>query len=57
MLVANSWVTLPDCNVEVTISLGVTMARPQDTMETLIHRADGLLYRSKTAGRNRSTYE
>jgi len=56
-LVENSWVSLPDCSLHVTISLGVTLARIQDSPETLIHRADGLMYRSKTAGRNCITYE
>ena len=56
-LVESAWVSLPDCSLHVTISLGVTLARLQDTPETLIHRADGLMYRSKAAGRNRFTYE
>ena len=56
-LVESSWVSLADCSFHVTISLGVTLARIQDTPETLIQRADGLMYRSKVAGRNRLTYE
>jgi diguanylate cyclase (GGDEF)-like protein/PAS domain S-box-containing protein len=56
-LVESSWVSLPDCSLHVTISLGVTLARLQDTPETLIQRADGLMYRSKAAGRNLFTYE
>jgi diguanylate cyclase (GGDEF)-like protein/PAS domain S-box-containing protein len=56
-LVASTWVTLPDRSINGTISLGVTLAQPQDTLETLIQRADALLYRSKAAGRNCSTYE
>jgi diguanylate cyclase (GGDEF)-like protein/PAS domain S-box-containing protein len=55
-LVESSWVTLSDCSLHVTISLGVTLARLPDTPETLIHRADGLMYRSKVAGANRLTY-
>jgi diguanylate cyclase (GGDEF)-like protein/PAS domain S-box-containing protein len=55
-LVESAWVSLPDCSLHVTISLGVTLARLQDTPETLIHRADGLMYQSKTAGRNRLTF-
>jgi len=55
-LVESSWISLPDCSLHVTISLGVTLARLPDTPETLIHRADGLMYRSKTEGRNRFTY-
>ena len=56
-LVESAWVALPDCSLHVTISLGVTLARLPDSPETLIHRADGLMYRSKAAGRNLTTYE
>ena len=56
-LVESAWVSLPDCSLHVTISLGVTLARLPDSPESLIHRADGLMYRSKAAGRNLSTYE
>jgi len=56
-LVESAWVSLPDCSLHVTISLGATLARLQDTPETLINRADSLMYRSKEAGRNRFTYE
>jgi diguanylate cyclase (GGDEF)-like protein/PAS domain S-box-containing protein len=56
VLVESAWLSLPDCSLHVTISLGATLARLQDTPETLIHRADELMYRSKTAGRNRFTY-
>jgi diguanylate cyclase (GGDEF)-like protein len=56
VLVESSWVPLADCSLHVTISLGVTLARLQDSPETLIHRADDLMYRSKTAGRNCITY-
>jgi diguanylate cyclase (GGDEF)-like protein/PAS domain S-box-containing protein len=56
-LVESAWVPLPECSLHVTISLGVTLARLPDSPETLIHRADGLMYRSKSAGRNLITYE
>jgi diguanylate cyclase (GGDEF)-like protein/PAS domain S-box-containing protein len=55
-LVESAWVSLADCSLHVTISLGATMARIQDTPETLIHRADDLMHRSKAAGRNRLTF-
>jgi diguanylate cyclase (GGDEF)-like protein/PAS domain S-box-containing protein len=39
--------------IRVTISLGVTLARPEDTADSLIKRADGMMYKSKAAGKNR----
>jgi diguanylate cyclase (GGDEF)-like protein/PAS domain S-box-containing protein len=56
-LVESAWLSLPDCSLHVTISLGVTLARLQDSPGTLIHRADELMYRSKAAGRNLVTYK
>jgi diguanylate cyclase (GGDEF)-like protein/PAS domain S-box-containing protein len=41
--------------VTVTISIGGTLVLPSDTPETLIQRADELMYRSKQVGRNRLT--
>jgi diguanylate cyclase (GGDEF)-like protein/PAS domain S-box-containing protein len=56
-LVESSWLSLADCSLRVTISLGVTLARIQDTPETLIQRADELMYQSKAAGRNCITFK
>ena len=56
-LVASTWVPLADCSARVTLTLGVTLARPHDTLETLIQRADRLLYRGKAAGRNCVVFE
>jgi len=39
--------------IRVTVSVGATLARAEDTLETLIRRADRLLYQSKAAGRDR----
>lgn len=38
--------------LKVTVSAGGTLARDDDTLLSLIKRADGLMYRSKQAGRN-----
>jgi diguanylate cyclase (GGDEF)-like protein/PAS domain S-box-containing protein len=39
--------------IHVTVSMGATMAKPSDTLEELLERADQLMYQSKAAGRNR----
>jgi diguanylate cyclase (GGDEF)-like protein len=38
--------------VSVTISIGITEGNPQDTVQSLITRADNALYEAKSAGRN-----
>lgn len=43
--------------LRVTVSLGATLARAEDTVDTLIKRVDMLMYRSKEAGRNRVTLD
>jgi len=52
LLVETSFVIVADTELNVTISLGGTMARPDDTVETLVKRADQLMFKSKAAGRN-----
>jgi diguanylate cyclase (GGDEF)-like protein/PAS domain S-box-containing protein len=54
-LVAKSFVTLAVCQVGVTVSIGATTFLPEDTVESVINRADALMYRSKAGGRNRVT--
>ena len=51
-LVACSRLDLDDASLSVTISVGATLLRPDDTPETLVNRADQLMYESKQAGRN-----
>ena len=43
--------------IRVTISLGAAIARPGETVQELIKRVDGYLYRSKAEGKNRVTSE
>ena len=42
-------------SIAVTLSLGATRMRPDDTPESVVARADALMYRSKAAGRDRVT--
>ena len=55
MLVEQSHLDLDDQSLTVTISIGATLLRPEDTPESIIARADGLMYQSKQAGRNTTT--
>lgn len=57
LLVANSTVPVEDDDIRVTVSIGATLARPQDSPRQLVRRADRLLYQSKRAGRNLVTVE
>jgi diguanylate cyclase (GGDEF)-like protein/PAS domain S-box-containing protein len=43
-------------HISVTISVGATLVRDNDSLETLVERAAGLMYQSKATGRNRVTY-
>jgi diguanylate cyclase (GGDEF)-like protein/PAS domain S-box-containing protein len=54
-LVESSILTAGDQKVNVTVSIGATMAEPEDSLESLIRRADKLMYQSKSEGRNRVT--
>ncbi len=52
MLVEQSVMTSGRDTIRCTISVGATLARNTDTLESLIERADALMYRAKAAGRN-----
>jgi diguanylate cyclase (GGDEF)-like protein/PAS domain S-box-containing protein len=54
-LVEMSRLDLAAWSLAVTISLGGTLLRPDDTPESIVRRADGLMYQSKQHGRNRSS--
>jgi diguanylate cyclase (GGDEF)-like protein/PAS domain S-box-containing protein len=55
MLVRTSHVEDKAGTLSVTVSIGGTLARPFDTTESLVARADGLMYQSKRSGRDRVT--
>jgi diguanylate cyclase (GGDEF)-like protein/PAS domain S-box-containing protein len=52
IIIEKSQVNIGDSRVNVTISIGATLARTEETLESLIERADSLMYRSKASGRN-----
>lgn len=54
-LIACSRLDLQDGSIAVTVSVGATIVRPEDELPSLIHRADQLMYSSKSEGRNRTT--
>jgi diguanylate cyclase (GGDEF)-like protein/PAS domain S-box-containing protein len=57
VLVEQTTVALPGGPGRVTISVGGTRAKIDDTPESLVKRADELMYRSKRAGRNLITVD
>jgi diguanylate cyclase (GGDEF)-like protein/PAS domain S-box-containing protein len=54
-LVERTGIPLDGGEITVTVSIGATMARPDDDAASLLERADGMMYASKAAGRNRVT--
>jgi diguanylate cyclase (GGDEF)-like protein len=52
-LVAVSVLDAGSSQVGVTVSIGATMAREDDTPQSLVKRADSLMYRAKAGGANR----
>ena len=51
-LIENSYIIRENEKLYVTISIGATLINQNDTIDSLIKRADTLLYKSKAAGRN-----
>ena len=51
-LIEHSYIIHKSRKLHVTVSLGATLAKENDTIANLMKRADTLLYKSKTAGRN-----
>lgn len=56
MIIENSALRNNDMDLHITISIGLTLANSEDTIESIVKRADTLLYRSKESGRNRVTF-
>jgi diguanylate cyclase (GGDEF)-like protein/PAS domain S-box-containing protein len=56
-LVENSEVSVGEKKIRATISLGGAICREGETLDSLVKRADGLMYGSKESGRNRLTLD
>lgn len=54
-LVGSSYTVVDNKRLSATISIGATLARDDDTLTSLIDRADKAMYQSKIEGRNRVT--
>lgn len=54
-LIETSYILHEGQRISVTMSIGATLFRETDSLESLVKRADELLYRSKREGRNRLT--
>lgn len=55
-LIETSVISIQGQDLHVTVSIGATLVAQDDTLETLVHRADSLMYKSKTEGRNRVSF-
>ncbi len=55
ILVATSALKKGELEISVTVSAGAAIANPEDDADSLVRRADVLMYKSKTDGRNRTT--
>ena len=56
-LVSETRIARKSGTVNVTISVGGAIAKTSDTAESLLQRADSMLYASKAQGRNRASAE
>ena len=56
-MVENSRLDLETARLSITISVGATLIKVNETIENFFQRADKLMYKSKQAGRNQVTVE
>jgi diguanylate cyclase (GGDEF)-like protein/PAS domain S-box-containing protein len=54
-MIANSAISIGERQISITVSIGATLVRETDTLDTIVARADQLMYQSKQGGKNRVT--
>jgi diguanylate cyclase (GGDEF)-like protein len=54
-LIENSVLRVGERTLKITISIGATIVNESDSTETVVARADALMYESKMAGKNRAS--
>ena len=52
-MVQNTEVTWEGKGLNVSVSVGITVVRQEDTVDSVVERADDLMYHSKKNGKNR----
>lgn len=52
VLIESSFIMAGDKKMQVTVSIGTALSRTDDTVETIVSRADRFMYLSKNRGRN-----
>ncbi len=57
ILIEKSFLLSETEKLSVTVSIGAAMSQTDDTVETIVNRADELMYLSKNGGRNRVTLD
>jgi diguanylate cyclase (GGDEF)-like protein/PAS domain S-box-containing protein len=55
VLIEKSNAIVKGISVGISVSIGATMIQPEDSAETIVNRADSLMYQSKKNGRNMLT--
>jgi two-component system cell cycle response regulator len=56
-LISNTQVPSKEGPLHVTVSAGITVIRPNDTADSIVERADMLMYKSKRAGKDQVSFE
>ena len=57
VFVQNSFIMVGNQKVSVTVSIGASFSKRQETLDSIVNRVDLLLYESKQNGRNKITFD